>query len=81
MKKIFLSIILGALTLNSCQNELETFNDNPNGPTTASPATLLTGVEVGTINNSLGNLSRTFTIFTQHRMEINFNLLKQDVML
>lgn len=66
MKNIYLAIILGALTLNSCQNELETFNDNPNGPTAASPATLLTGAEVGTINNSVGNLARTFTIFTQH---------------
>ncbi|MFH7017911.1 SusD/RagB family nutrient-binding outer membrane lipoprotein [Flavobacterium sp. FlaQc-47] len=66
MKRIYLSIILGALTLNSCQTELDTFNENPNGPTTASAATLLTGAEVGTINNSTGNLSRTFTIFTQH---------------
>jgi len=67
MKKIiYLSIILGALTLNSCQDELDTFNDNPNAPTTASAATLLTGAEVGTINNSTGNLTRTFTIFTQH---------------
>jgi hypothetical protein len=68
MKKIiYLSIILGAISLNSCTNELETFNENPNRPSELSnPTTLLTGAEVGTINNSVGNLSRGFTIFTQH---------------
>ncbi|MBF4470209.1 SusD/RagB family nutrient-binding outer membrane lipoprotein [Flavobacterium sp. HJJ] len=68
MKKIiYLSIILGAISLNSCTNELETFNENPNRPSALSnPTTLLTGAEVGTINNSVGNLSRGFTIFTQH---------------
>lgn len=68
MKKItYLSIIIGGIFLNSCSNELETFNNNPNSPTSlSSPTTLLTGAEVGTINNSVGNLTRTFTLFTQH---------------
>ncbi|WP_281637346.1 SusD/RagB family nutrient-binding outer membrane lipoprotein [Flavobacterium marginilacus] len=68
MKKIiYLSIILGAISLNSCTHELETFNDNPNRPTAlTTPTTLLTGAEVGTINNSVGNLTRGFSIFTQH---------------
>jgi hypothetical protein len=68
MKKIiYLSLILGAITLNSCTNELETFNENPNSPTGLSnPTTLLTGAEVGTINNSVGNLTRGFSLFTQH---------------
>lgn len=53
--------------LNSCEHELDTFNDNPNSPTVlSSPTTLLTGAEIGTINNSTGNLTRTFTLFTQH---------------
>ncbi|WP_269237522.1 SusD/RagB family nutrient-binding outer membrane lipoprotein [Flavobacterium flavigenum] len=74
MKKIFyLSIILGALSLNSCQNELETFNENPNRPTEIStPQTLLTGAEIGTINNSVGNLARSFSILTQHTNGNNF---------
>jgi hypothetical protein len=68
MKKIiYLSIILGALSLNSCQNELDTFNENPNRPTEiSSPQTLLTGAEIGTINNSVGNLARSFSVLTQH---------------
>jgi hypothetical protein len=68
MKKIiYLSLILGALSLNSCENELDTFNDNPNSPTVIpTPTTLLTSAEIGTVNNSVGNLTRTFTLFTQH---------------
>jgi hypothetical protein len=68
MKKIaYLTIIIGGVFLNSCQNEIETFNNNPNSPTAlSSPKTLLTGAEVGTINNSVGNLTRTFSQFTQH---------------
>lgn len=68
MKKIiYLSIILGALSLTSCENELDSFNDNPNSPTVIpTPTTLLTSAEIGTVNNSVGNLTRTFTIFTQH---------------
>ena len=68
MKKIyFLSIIISGMFFNSCQKELDTFNDNPNNPTSlSSPKTLLAGVEIGTINNSVGNLTRTFTQFTQH---------------
>ena len=67
MKKIvYIYIAIGGLLLNSCQHEIDTFNNNPNAPTTASAPSLLTGAEVGTINNSVGNLTRTFTQFTQH---------------
>ena len=67
MKKIaYIYLVVGALFLNSCEHEIQTFNNNPNGPTSASAPSLLTGAEVGTINNSVGNLTRTFTIFTQH---------------
>lgn len=70
MKKyiyIISSIALAILSLNSCQRELDTFNDNPNSPTELStPITLLTGAEIGTISNSAGNLPRTLSLFTQH---------------
>ena len=69
MKKYILisSIALSVISLNSCQHELDTFNDNPNNPTQlSSPKTLLTGAEVGIISNSTGNLPRTLSLFTQH---------------
>lgn len=55
------------LSFNSCQHELDTFNENPNSPTDLStPTTLLTSGQVGTIMNSTGNLPRTLSLFTQH---------------
>lgn len=68
MKKIiYIPIIIGGLFLNSCQHELDTFNENPNSPTqVTSPKTLLTGGEIGTINNSTGNLTRQISLLTQH---------------
>ncbi|PRB02006.1 hypothetical protein CQ046_13665 [Chryseobacterium sp. MYb7] len=68
MKKIiYIPIIIAGLFLNSCQHELDTFNDNPNSPTEiTSPKTLLTGGEIGTINNGTGNLTREISLLTQH---------------
>lgn len=68
MKKIiYIPIIIAGLFLNSCQHELDTFNENPNSPTqVTSPKTLLTGGEIGTINNSTGNLTRQISLLTQH---------------
>lgn len=68
MKKIiYIPIIISGLFLNSCQHELDTFNDNPNNPTEiTSPKTLLTGGEIGTISNGTGNLTREISLFTQH---------------
>lgn len=70
MKKyiyIISSVALAFLTLDSCQHEIDTFNDNPNSPTELStPTTLLTGAEIGTISNATGNLPRTLSLFTQH---------------
>lgn len=60
-------LAIALLSLNSCQHELDTFNDNPNNPTKLStPTTLLTGAEIGTISSSTGNLPRTLCLFTQH---------------
>lgn len=68
MKKIiYIPIIIAGVFLNSCQHELDTFNDNPNSPTeVTSPKTLLTGGEIGTINNGTGNLTREISLLTQH---------------
>lgn len=69
MKKyiIISSVLLSVLSLNSCQHELDTFNDNPNNPTQLTSAkTLLSGAEIGIISNSTGNLPRTLSLFTQH---------------
>lgn len=78
MKKlIYTTIVLaGVLSLNSCQHELDTFNNNPNSPTSlSSPKTLLTGAEVGTINNSTGNLVRTTSLLTQQTDGVQFQSL------
>ncbi|WP_079243176.1 SusD/RagB family nutrient-binding outer membrane lipoprotein [Chryseobacterium indologenes] len=68
MKKIiYIPIIIAGIFLNSCQHELDTFNENPNSPTqVTSPKTLFTGAAVGTINNSTGNLTRQISLLAQH---------------
>jgi hypothetical protein len=78
MKKIkYITILaISFLALTSCQSELDSYNDNPNNPTTlSSPVTLLTGAEVGTIMNATGNLPRTFTLLTQHTNGNSFQSL------
>lgn len=75
MKKIiYMPIIIAGSFLNSCQHELDTFNENPNSPTqVTSPKTLFTGAAVGTINNSTGNLTRQISLLTQ---QTNGNLFQ-----
>ncbi|OXG08698.1 SusD-like starch-binding protein associating with outer membrane [Flavobacterium araucananum] len=63
MKKIIL--ILTVLTVFSCQNEIDTFNENPNNPTEVTPALLLTQTEVATFNIHSGDLSRITSLLTQ----------------
>lgn len=63
MKKII--FILTALTAFSCQNEINTFNKNPNNPTIVSPSLLLTQSEVATFNIHSGELSRIAALLTQ----------------
>jgi hypothetical protein len=78
MKKlIYSSIVLaGVFSLNSCQHEIDTFNNNPNNPTQlASPQTLLSGAEIGTIINFTGNLPRTLSSFTQQTDGVSFQSL------
>lgn len=69
MKKYIKSIILtavGASLLTSCQTELDTFNENPNNPTTTTPTLLLSAMEVSTFSTHTSGLIRTSNIFDQH---------------
>lgn len=68
MKKYIKSIILSALSislLTGCQNELDTFNENPNNPITSTPQLLLAAMEVSTFSTSTSGLIRNSGIFTQ----------------
>lgn len=69
MKKYIKSIILtavGASLLTGCQTELDTFNENPNNPTTTTPTLLLAAMEVSTFSTHTSGLIRTSNIFDQH---------------
>jgi len=68
MKKIIYPLVLAisVFTLASCTSELDSYNNNPNAPTSLpTPLTLLTGAEIGTIMNATGNLPRTTSLFLQ----------------
>ncbi|HFK5506896.1 SusD/RagB family nutrient-binding outer membrane lipoprotein [Elizabethkingia anophelis] len=77
MKKFkYIITVAGALLISSCQHELDTFNNNPNNPTNlTSPKTLLPGVEIGIINNSTGNLTRTLSLLIQQTNGVGFQSL------
>ena len=69
MKKYIKSIILTAFSislLNSCQSELDNFNENPNSPITVTPSLLLATMEVSTFSTHTSGLIRTSNIFDQH---------------
>ena len=66
MKKMKnLILILSVLLVISCQNEIDTFNENPNNPSNVTPALLLTQAEVATFNIHSGDLSRITSLLTQ----------------
>jgi len=69
MKKYIKNIILTGLSIGllaSCQNELDTFNENPNDPSTTTPSLLLAAMEVSTFSTHTSGLIRTSNIFDQH---------------
>ncbi|MCG9793984.1 SusD/RagB family nutrient-binding outer membrane lipoprotein [Flavobacterium algicola] len=69
MKKYINKIILSALsiaTFSSCQNELDTFNDNPNDPIITTPSLLLASMEVTTFGTHTSGVVRLGNIFDQH---------------
>jgi hypothetical protein len=63
MKKII--FILTVLTVFSCQHEIDTFNENPNSPSSVTPSLLLSQTEVATFNIHSGDLSRITALLTQ----------------
>lgn len=64
-KKI-VTLLLSIILLTSCQNELDTFNNNPNDPISVTPSLLLTAMEVSTFANHTSGIMRYSNIFTQH---------------
>lgn len=69
MKKYIKGIILTAFSitlLNSCQSELDNFNDNPNNPSVSTPSLLMAAMEVSTFSTHTSGLMRNTGIFTQH---------------
>lgn len=69
MKKYIKNIILTMFSitiLNSCQSELDNFNENPNYPIKSSPSLLLSAMEVSTFSNHTSGLIRNSSVFTQH---------------
>jgi hypothetical protein len=65
---LFFAIGLGLFT--SCKHGQDLFV-SPNNPTKATPQTLLTAVEVGTMNTYEGDLNRTAGVLVQHGVGVN----------
>lgn len=68
MKTYFIKTITLALSIilvYSCQNELDTYNENPNEPTITNPSLLLVAMEVATFYNHTAGVVRTASIFSQ----------------
>lgn len=69
MKKHIKNIILTVFSitlLNSCQSELDEFNNNPNDPAISNPSLLVAAMEVSTFSTHTSGLMRNSGIFTQH---------------
>lgn len=69
MRKYIKNIILSIFSISmliSCQNELDTFNENPNDPITTTPSLLLASMQVSTFSNHTTGLVRTANILDQH---------------
>lgn len=74
MKKYIKNIILAAFSVSllaGCQTELDTFNQNPNNPSTSNPSLLLAAMEAGTFQASSSSTMRYAGIFTQHLQGTN----------
>ncbi|MCV9931079.1 SusD/RagB family nutrient-binding outer membrane lipoprotein [Flavobacterium sp. LS1R47] len=69
MKKYIKGVILTVFSitlLNSCQSELDDFNNNPNNPSVSTPTLLMAAMEVSTFSTHTTGLMRYSGIFTQH---------------
>jgi hypothetical protein len=77
IKSMVLTAMCGIL-LSGCQNELDTFNENPNDPTTTSPSLLLATMEVSTFSTHTSGLIRNANVFTQNLAGTNIGQM-QDI--
>nr|WP_315242330.1 SusD/RagB family nutrient-binding outer membrane lipoprotein [uncultured Flavobacterium sp.] len=78
MKKYIKNIILATFSISllvGCQTELDTFNDNPNDPSTSNPSLLIAAMELGTFQTHSSGLMRNAGIFTQHLQGTNVGQL------
>lgn len=78
MKKYIKNIILAAFSVSllaGCQTELDTFNENPNNPSTSNPSLLVAAMELGTFQAHSSGLMRDAGIFTQHLQGTNIGQL------
>ncbi|MFZ0595983.1 MAG: SusD/RagB family nutrient-binding outer membrane lipoprotein [Flavobacterium sp.] len=78
MKKYIKNIILAAFSVSllaGCQTELDTFNENPNNPSTSNPSLLIAAMELGTFQTHSSGLMRDAGIFTQHLQGTNIGQL------
>lgn len=76
MKKASIYIGLGlALLLASCKKGKDLFT-SPNNPTQATVQTMLTSIEVATMNTYEGDLNRTSSLFIQHNVGVDGQYLQ-----
>jgi hypothetical protein len=78
MKKYIKNIILATFSISllvSCQTELDTFNDNPNDPSTSNPSLLIAAMELSTFQTHTSGVMRNAGIFTQHLQGTNIGQL------
>lgn len=66
MRNIFISIVsLLFILLNGCESFVDDWDESPNSPVTATPALLLTNLEVSTFAIQTGQNARAAAILTQ----------------
>ncbi|XZF13252.1 SusD/RagB family nutrient-binding outer membrane lipoprotein [Chitinophagaceae bacterium MMS25-I14] len=73
--KIIYISLTAVLFLGSCRKDKDLFV-SPNNPTDATPQTLLTSIEVGTMNTYEGDLNRSSSLFIQHNVGVDGQYLQ-----
>jgi len=76
MKKLAYILVAGlVLFTTGCKKYVEGWDDNPNLPTTVTPALLLSASEVALIATMEGQLARTATIWSQQLTGTDFQMV------
>lgn len=87
MKKIFISVVVAALTMTSCERDISALNENPKSANIFDPNYGISGAEIGIVNAMATPSVNTnnFRFFTQQMTETQYvdearyNLLKRNV--